>query len=43
MFDNLIAIIDQLVVFVTNFAKNLKLFIGGFKGNLEFIEPTDAE
>ena len=36
-------IIDELVAFVKSFAANLKKFIGGFKGNLEFIEPTDAE
>ena len=32
-------IIDDVVEFIKNFAANLKKFIGGFKGNLEFVEP----
>ena len=36
-------LIDEVVAFIKNFAANLKKFIGGFKGDLEFIEPTDAE
>ena len=35
-------IIDELVAFVKSFAANLKKFIGGFKGELEFSTP-DAE
>ena len=36
-------IINDIVGFITSFAANLKRFVGGFKGDLEFIEPTDAE
>ena len=32
-------IIDELVAFVKSFAANLKKFIGGFKGELEFTTP----
>lgn len=32
-------LIDDIVEFVKSFAANLRKFIGGFKGNLEFTTP----
>ena len=32
-------IIDDIVAFVKSFAANLRKFIGGFKGELEFTTP----
>ena len=33
-------LIDDVVAFIKSFAANLKKFIGGFKGELEFVEPA---
>ena len=32
-------LIDDVVEFIKNFAANLRKFIGGFKGELEFTTP----
>ena len=34
-------IIDDIAAFIKSFAANLKKFIGGFKGELEFIPPVE--
>lgn len=40
-FNAIETIINELVEFIKNFAANLKRFIGGFKGDLEFVEPAE--
>ena len=39
-FNAIETIINELVEFITNFAANLKRFIGGFKGGLVFDEEA---
>lgn len=40
-FNAIETIINELVEFVKKFAANLKRFIDGFKGGLEFVEPAE--
>lgn len=36
-------LIDEVVAFIKSFAANLKKFIAGFKTNVDFVTPTEAE